>query len=144
MPLCSSSTIALRDPLDSKHSYLMAELLLCCFRGGSLVVEGWALAGHALQPSSEYLQSSWVREEDFLRKQYLLHAYSQLGTFQHVMGFSALRFPRKACLPLTPASLQHKKMAGKHTLPGVSPALCIFLPESSYCKYSCIMFLHWA
>lgn len=62
MPICSSSTIALREPLDCEHSHLMAEISRGCFREGSSVTEGWALAGHALQRSSELLQASWVRE----------------------------------------------------------------------------------
>lgn len=96
MPICSSSTIALRDPLDCTHSHLMAGISRCCFREGSSVGEGWALGGHALQHSPALLQISWVREGAFGAGNTRSMPTTSWGPSQY----------------LTPASFQHWKWLG--------------------------------
>jgi hypothetical protein len=64
--------------------------------------------------------------KSFWSRHYLLHAYSKLGTFPTPYGFLSFAIPKKGVFPFNPSLYSAQKMAGKHPMPVVSPALCIF------------------
>lgn len=64
--------------------------------------------------------------KSFWSRHYLLHAYRKLGTFPTPYGFLSFAIPKKGVFPFNPSFYSAQKMAGKHPMPVVSPALCIF------------------
>lgn len=139
MSLWSLSAIELTDALGSKHSYLTAELIICCCRAGSLVVEEWALIQPVLLPSCQFLLISWRTEDAFGGRQCLLPAYSQLQDLPNIFhSFLSFAISRKGTSPFNKESVRKMPFAGRLFIP------LQFLSESSCCKHNCTRFLHQA